>query len=136
MPHELDPGFNATERQAIALLKQGATPDHIAAVLGLSPSALETLFEGINNKWPLDADPGSRTVNLRLDADTDHPHVEDMDAVGLLAHLRSMHGLDRLAVKTFRKPIEATSAEFGLSEVANLHDVHRSLHRAPPPSIA
>lgn len=67
MPDEADPGFSATERRAIALLKQGATQDQIAAVLDLSPSALETLFQGINDKWPLDADPGSPRVDLPID---------------------------------------------------------------------
>jgi hypothetical protein len=120
MPHEVDPGFNATERRAIALLNQGATQDQIAAGLGLSPSALETLFAGINDKWPLDGDAGGPRVSLPLDADTDHPHLDDMDAVGLLAHLRSMHGHGRLADSTLR----------------GLHDLHRALHRAAPPSTA
>ena len=120
MPHEVDPGFNATERRALALLMQGATPDHIAGVLGLSPSAMETLFQGINDKWPLNADPGSPWVDLPLDADTDHPHLDDMGAVGLLAHLRSMHGHGRPADATLR----------------GLYDLHRSLHRAAPPSTA
>jgi hypothetical protein len=120
MPHEVDPGFNATERLAIALSAQGATQDQIAAVVGLSPSALESLFQGIIDKWPLNADPGSPRVDLPLDADTDHPHLDDMDAVGLLAHLRSMHGHGRPADATLR----------------GLYDIHRSLHRAPPPSTA
>lgn len=136
MPHDADPGFDATERRAIALLKQGATQYQIAAALGLSPPELEALFRGINDKWPLSADPGSPRVEPPLDADTDHPHLDDMDVVGLLAHPRSMHGSGRVAVKTLRAPIQKMSAKFGLSEEAILHDLRRTLHRAPPPSTA
>jgi hypothetical protein len=50
----------------------------------------------------------------------DHPHLHDMDEVGLLAHLRSRHGHERPAD----------------SSLDALGELHERLHREPPPSPA
>ena len=76
-------------------------------------------------------------VDPPLDAETDHPFLDDTDATGLLAHLRSTHGVgSRMADVTFRRSIGAISGPHGVPEEAILRWIHRLLHLEPPPSTA